>query len=340
MSEHLISAIKALAHNQPLDDALLQAVFETMLAGIAEPEHIAGFLTGLAVRGETAQDMRVGAGVLRQNARKIDLPYDVIDTCGTGGLGWTSLNTSTASAIVIAAAGGKVAKHGNRSVPPKTGSADVLEALGVNLDLNEAQFRACLDTAGVAFMFAPAHHAAMRHVGPVRKKLGIRTVFNLLGPLSNPASAAFQILGVNDERWLLPMAETLRDLGVKRAWVVHGLDGIDELSIAGWTAVAEIYNGAIRPFEISIDELDIIKHPLTDLAGGDAAFNAAAMRDVFAGKASAFREAVRLNAGAGLFVAGLAPTLGRGIALATDSIASGEAAHTLDTLITQSQTGM
>ena len=336
MSEPIISAIKKLAKGQALEDSHLQAVFRAMLTGEATPEHIAAFLMGLAVTGETAPQMLAGAQTLRANARKIDLPFDVLDTCGTGGLGWTSVNTSTASAIVIAAAGGKVAKHGNRSVPPKTGSADVLEALGVNLDISEAQFHACLEKAGVAFMFAPAHHAAMRHVGPVRKMLGIRTIFNLLGPLSNPAQAQFQILGVNEERWLMPMAETLKALGVKRAWVVYGLDGIDELSISGWTAVADIVEGDIRLFEISVGELDIEKHPLEALQGGDPAHNAQALRGVLAGEKSAFREAVRYNAGAGLFVSGLAPSLGRGIEIATYALDSGKAEKTLQTLVTLS----
>ncbi|MEO1305956.1 MAG: anthranilate phosphoribosyltransferase, partial [Pseudomonadota bacterium] len=254
----LTPALKALAAGNALSTSELEAAFAAILSGDIPPEQIGAFLMGLAVRGETGAELLAGAKTLRQTARTISLDGPILDTCGTGGLGWTSLNTSTASAIVIAAAGGKVAKHGNRSVPPKTGSADVLEALGVELDLTEDRFRDCLDRAGVGFLFARSHHSAMKHVAPVRASLGIRTIFNLLGPLSNPAFASHQVLGVNEARWVQPMAEALRDLGVTRAWVVHGSDPdgtvIDELSIAGETHVVEVNNGTLTDLTIAPED--------------------------------------------------------------------------------------
>ncbi|MEO0607809.1 MAG: anthranilate phosphoribosyltransferase [Pseudomonadota bacterium] len=262
--------LKTLARGQALIREDLEASFEAILSGDIPAEQIGAFLMGLAVRGETGAELLAGAKTLRANARTIDLDGPTLDTCGTGGLGWTSLNTSTASAIVIAAAGGKVAKHGNRSVPPKTGSADVLEALGVELDLTESRFRDCIETAGVGFLFARSHHSAMRHVAPVRASLGIRTIFNLLGPLSNPASATHQILGVSDARWLQPMAEALRDLGISRAWVVHGsdMDGtvIDELSIAGETQIIEVKDGALTAQTVTPEAAGLSRNRLSALA--------------------------------------------------------------------------
>lgn len=298
---------------------------------------------GLAVRGETSAELLAGARVMRANARSIELEGDILDTCGTGGLPWTSLNTSTASAIVIAACGGKVAKHGNRSVPPKTGSADVLETLGVELDLTEARFRKCLDTAGVGFLFARSHHSAMRHVAPVRASLGIRTIFNLLGPLSNPAGATHQILGVYEPRWLRPMAETLRDLGIKRAWVVHGPDaqtgGIDELSIAGETQVIEVKDGKLMELTITPEDAGLDTTPLTSLQGGKPDENALAIRELFEGRTGPFRDAVALNAAAGLHILGLASDLKAGAEMAQNALDRGAALKTLSTLAEASKGG-
>ncbi|MDJ0920848.1 MAG: anthranilate phosphoribosyltransferase [Henriciella sp.] len=345
MTDSLLAAsIKALARSEPLSSELLEGAFAALLSGEAEPEQIGAFLMGLAVRGETSAELLAGAKVMRANARSIDLDGDVLDTCGTGGLPWTSLNTSTASAIVIAACGGKVAKHGNRSVPPKTGSADVLEALGVELDLTEARFRKCLDTAGVGFLFARTHHSAMRHVAPVRASLGIRTIFNLLGPLSNPAGATHQILGVYEPRWLKPMAETLRDLGIKRAWVVHGPDaatgGIDELSVAGPTQVVEVANGALTELTIVPEDAGLSTAPLAALQGGNVDENALAIRELFEGRTGPFRDAVVLNAAAGLYILGLAADLKAGAEQATAALDSGAALKTLTTLAEASRGGM
>ncbi len=342
MTTHSISAsLKLLAAGQSLSAEALEAAFGAILSGDVPPEQIGAFLMGLAVRGETGAELLAGAKTLRANARAIALDGPTLDTCGTGGLGWTSLNTSTASAIVIAAAGGRVAKHGNRSVPPKTGSADVLEALGVELDLTEARFRDCIAQAGVGFLFARSHHSAMRHVAPVRASLGIRTIFNLLGPLSNPASATHQVLGVNEARWLAPMAEALRDLGVTRAWVVHGTDSdgtvIDELSIAGETQVIDVQDGRLTERTITPEDAGLPRNRLSALAGGPPDENAMAIRDLMDGRPGPFRDAVTLNAAAGLHVLGLAADLKAGAEKAEQAIDSGAAAETLKTLAAASK---
>lgn len=333
MTEALSTAIRAIARGQSLTQAQLEGAFEALLSGEAPPERVAAFLMGLAVRGETSTELVAGAKTLRAHARNISIPGNLLDTCGTGGLPWKSLNTSTAAAIVIAGAGGRVAKHGNRSVPPKTGSADVLEALGVNLDIDEATFRACLDKAGVAFMYARSHHSAMRHFAPVRAALGIRTVFNLLGPLSNPAGASHQLLGVYEPRWLRPMAEALQALGTARAWVVHGVDGIDEISIAGATRIAELADGAIREFEITPGEAGLDTHPLSALEGASVEDNARAVLELLDGQPGPFRDVVTLNAGAGLFITGHAGDLSEGTAKAAQAIDNGAAGRTLRLLV-------
>lgn len=328
----LNEAIKHIARGEDLPVEVMTAAFERLLAGEAAPEEVGAFLTGLAVRGETASELYAGATAMRAASRRISVKGTVLDTCGTGGLKWRSLNTSTAAALVVAGAGGRVAKHGNRSVPPKTGSADVLEALGVNLDIDEATFHACLEGAGVAFMFARSHHSAMRHVAPIRARLGIRTVFNLLGPLTNPAGASHQILGVFAPEWVRPMADTLAKLGVERAWVVHGVDGIDELSISGETRVAEVKNGAVSEFVITPDMAGLSTSPLSTLEGGEPADNAAAIQDLLSGRQGPFRDVVLLNAGAGLHLLGLAESLKNGVELAAASIDQGKASMALNKL--------
>jgi len=328
----LTVAIKAIARQEELPRDTLEEAFEAMLSGEAPPEQIGAFLTGLAVRGETADELEAGARIMRSHARKISVDGPLLDTCGTGGLPWKSLNTSTASAIVIAAAGGRVAKHGNRSVPPKTGSADVLEMLGVNLDISEAQFHTCLNVAGVAFMFARSYHSAMRHVGPVRASLGIRTIFNLLGPLTNPAGAQYQVLGVFAPEWVRPMADTLARLGTKRAWVMHGMDGIDEASIAGVTRVAEIKAGTVTEFEITPADAGLGTTPLSALEGGAPEDNALAIRELLDGQEGPFRDSVLLNAAAGLHVYGMADDLKSGVSMASEAIDSGKARLTLTNL--------
>ncbi len=329
----LADALKAIARGEPLDAAMLEGAFNALLTGEAAPEQVGAFLMGLAVRGETSRELLAGARIMRHHARQIHIDPPLLDTCGTGGLAWKSLNTSTASALVLGACGVRVAKHGNRSVPPKTGSADVLEALGVNLDVDEATFRTCLEGAGVAFLFARSHHSAMRHVAPIRASLGIRTVFNLLGPLTNPANASHQVLGVYDERWLEPMAETLAALGITRAWVVHGLDGLDELSIAGTTRIAEVRDGAVRLFEVTPEEAGLDRAPLSTLEGGSVDDNARAILDLLDGQEGPFRDVVLMNAAAGLVVTGHEPTLRAGVQRAARSLDDGKAAATLTRLV-------
>ena len=333
MTDALQSAIKAIARHEPLPPSLLEGAFDALFTGDAPTELIAAFLTGLAVRGETASELIAGAKIMRAHATRHDIESPLIDTCGTGGLPWKSLNTSTASAIVVAAAGGRVAKHGNRSVPPKTGSADVLEALGVNLEIDSATFRACIEGAGVGFLFARTHHTAMRHVAPVRAALGIRTVFNLLGPLTNPAGASHQILGVYDAKWIEPMATALAELGVEKAWVVHGLDGIDEISISGVTAVAAVEDGQVNTFEITPADAGLATSPLSSLESTDVNGNARAIEDLLDGQEGPFRNVVCLNAGAALHLLGLATDLREGAETATKAIDTGGAQKTLTKLV-------
>ena len=336
MSDTIRNALKSLASGIALPSDELEACFDALLSGDIPPEQIGAFLMGLAVRGETSDELLAGAKTMRKHARKIALEGDVLDTCGTGGLNWTSLNTSTASAIVLASCGVTIAKHGNRSVPPKTGSADVLEALGVGIDLTEEQFLRSINEAGIGFLFARSHHSAMRHVAPVRASLGIRTIFNLLGPLSNPASATHQILGVYSPEWLMPMAETLQKLGITKAWVVHGQKSddraIDELSIAGPTQIVEVTAETLSSFEVTPEMAGLSAAPLSTLAGGDPAHNAQMLLDALGGKVSPFLDAILLNAAAGLCVTGKVDHLKDGAEMAKETIVSGKALDTLQKL--------
>lgn len=329
MSEAVRRAVHQLADGNRPSPAGITAAFEAILGGDAEPSLIAAFLMGLRTRGETVEDIVAGARVMRAHARMVKAPDGAIDTCGTGGLGWTSLNTSTAVALVSAGAGAVVAKHGNRS-KSKAGSADVLEALGVNLAPSDAQLQACFRDAGVGFMFAPAHHAAMKHVAPVRAALGIRTIFNMLGPLANPAGVKRQMLGVFSPEWVGPFADALLALGAERAMVVHGVDGMDEISTTGATLVAELKDGGLRMQDLTPERLGVKRVTLDDLRGGTAAENAQAVKDVLAGKPGPFADLVVVNAGAAILVAGLVDGLLDGIDRARDAISSGKAMAALD----------
>jgi anthranilate phosphoribosyltransferase len=325
----LSQALKAIARGDELGSDLLEPAFDALFTGAAAPEEIGALLMGLAVRGETAAELVAGARIMRRHARQVRIDGPLLDTCGTGGLPWISLNTSTASALVIAACDGRVAKHGNRSVPPKVGTADVLERLGVTIDVDESTLRACIEGCGVGFMFARSHHSAMKHVAPVRTKLGIRTIFNLLGPLTNPAGAQYQVLGVFARQWVRPMAEALLQLGTARAWVVHGEDGIDEISISGRTIVCEVSNGSVREFALEPNDAGLPAHPLSMIEGADVTGNAQAMLDLLDGDEGPFRDMVLLNAAAGLHVLGLAHDLKTGAAMAAEAIDSGKARETL-----------
>ncbi len=331
MSEAVRLAAAKLAEGGRPSPEEMAAAFEAILGGAADPVLISAFLVALRVRGETASDIVAGARVMRANVRTVQAPEGAIDTCGTGGLGWTSLNTSTAVAFVAAGAGAKVAKHGNRS-KSKAGSADVLEVLGVNLTPSDDQIGASFRDAGLAFMFAPAHHAAMKHVAPVRAALGIRTIFNMLGPLANPAGVKRQVLGVFGVEWVDPFARSLAALGAEHALVVHGLDGMDEISTSGPTRVTELKAGVMRTMELTPEFLGVPRATIDQLRGGTASENAEALRQVLAGAPGAFADLVAVNAGAAIMVAGLAGDITEGIALARKSIADGRAMATLEAL--------
>jgi len=309
----------------------MTAAFEAILAGEGDPALISAFLVSLRIRGETSEDIVAGARVMRARARTVVAPEGAIDTCGTGGLAWTSLNTSTAVAIVAASAGAIVAKHGNRS-RSKAGSADVLEVLGVNLSPTDDQLQASFRDARVAFMFAPAHHAAMKHVAPVRAALGLRTIFNMMGPLANPAGVKRQVLGVFAPEWVGVFADALLTLGAERAMVVHGVDGMDEISTTGATLVAEVKDGKIRMQDLTPERMGVKRAKLEDLRGSTPAENAEALKCVLANEPGPFADLVAVNAGAAILVAGLATTLVDGIAQARAAIADGRAAATLEAL--------
>lgn len=309
-----------------------------IMRGDAAPAQIAGLLIGLAMKGERPAELVGLARTMRAEAVKLSVPpQDVFDTCGTGGDRSGSFNISTAAAIVISAAGVRVAKHGNRSVSSQCGSADVLEALGVNIAASPAIVERCLHDVGIAFFFAPTFHPAMRHAGPTRRDLGVRTAFNLLGPLTNPAQPARQIVGVPRPELTELMARALMMLGVERAWVVHGADGLDEISTTGYTKVSECRDGTVQTFYVHPSEYGLAKGSIQDLKGGDAARNAERVRDVLAGTPGPARTVVLLNAGAALFIAGRADSVRTGIAMATDAIDSGRARSVLATLVAQSQ---
>jgi anthranilate phosphoribosyltransferase len=313
-----------------------EAAFDVMMSGEATPAQIGGFLMALRVRGETIEEISGAVATMRSKMLRVEAPAGAIDIVGTGGDGSGSFNISTASAFVVAGAGVKVAKHGNRALSSKSGAADVLAALGVMIDIGPADITRCIDTAGVGFMFAPAHHAAMRHVGPSRVELGTRTIFNLLGPLSNPAGVRRQLVGVFSARWLEPVARVLAGLGSERVWVVHGSDGMDEITASGITHVAALENGAVRTFEITPEEVGLPRHPASAVAGGTAEENAAALRALLDGEQGAYRDTVLLNAGASLVVAEKADTLRDGVDLAARSIDQGRAAAVLARLVAES----
>jgi len=313
------------------------AFFAACLRGEPTPAQVAAAVTALRIRGETVAEIAAFATAMREAALALDHPYDAIDTCGTGGDGQHTFNISTAAALVLAGAGLKVAKHGNRAMSSKSGSSDVLSVLGVNLAASPAQQRRSLDQAGIAFLFAPAYHGAMRHVGPVRAEIGFRTVFNLLGPLSNPAGAKRQVMGVYDPRLLEPLAEVLGRLGATRAWTVHG-QGLDELTTTGATEVAEWKDGTVRRFTVTPEDADLPRSDINALRGGDAEENAVALRGLLNGARGAYRDIVLLNAAAALVVADRVSDLAEGAAMAATVIDEGRAAKALADLVEATNT--
>ncbi|MDE2356014.1 MAG: anthranilate phosphoribosyltransferase [Alphaproteobacteria bacterium] len=315
-----------------------EAFFEACLRGEPTPAQIAAALTAMRLRGETVGEITACARAMRRAALTLDHPFEVIDVCGTGGDGMHSLNVSTAVAFVAAGGGLKVAKHGARAISSRSGSSDVLAALGVNIAAPPALQTRALAEANVCFLFAPAHHGAMRHVAPVREELGFRTLFNMLGPLSNPAGASRQVLGVFDIRWVEPIARALGALGSEKAWVVHG-DGFDELTVTGPTQIAEWREGLVRLFTITPEAVGLPRAAKADLIGGDPAHNADALLRLLDGQTGAYRDMVLLNAAAAFLVSDKVETLREGVELATQSLDSGAARAALDALIAISNAG-
>jgi anthranilate phosphoribosyltransferase len=328
------SLLPRLLRGESLTEAEAQAVIGHVMDGEASEAQIAGLLVALRAKGESVAEIVGAARAMRMHAIAVaPRRTDLVDTCGTGGDGLRTFNVSTTAGLVAAGAGAGVAKHGNRAVSSASGSADVLEALGVRLDLPAERVADCIDEVGFGFLFAPAHHPAMRHAGPVRRSLGVRTIFNVLGPLTNPVGARRQLVGVFDEALVLPIAETLRELGSERALVVHGYDGLDELSPAGPSVCADVTPEGVTVSTVDPAELGLAPSRTADLAGGDAATNAGLLRSLLDGEHGARRDAVVLNAGAALVAAGLADDLAAGLALAAAAIDDGRARLTLDRLV-------
>jgi len=307
--------------------------FDRMMSGEATPSQMGGLLMALRVRGETVEEITGAVTAMREKMLRVAAPPDAIDVVGTGGDASGSYNISTCAAFIVAGAGVPVAKHGNRALSSRSGAADVLGALGVKIELAPEGVARCISEAGIGFMFAPAHHPAMKNVGPTRVELGTRTIFNLLGPLSNPAGVKRQMVGVFSRQWIEPLAQVLKNLGSDSVWVVHGSDGLDEITTAGPTAVAALENGAVRSFEIAPEDVGLKRVKPEALRGGDASENAQALIDVLKGKKGPFRDVAVLNAAAGLVVAGCAKDLKQGVVLAAKSVDSGEAEGRLDRLI-------
>lgn len=336
-SDHAMLPILAvLADGKALPYDMALRGFQMLMNGGATPAQVAAFLIAMRIRGESVDEISAGAYAMRVKAVKVVAPEGTIDTCGTGGDSRGTYNISTAVAFVLAACGVPVAKHGNRSVSSLSGSVDVLSALGVKADAGKEVAERCLRECGICFLSAPVYHTAMRHVAPIRQELGVRTVFNILGPLSNPAAPDFQLLGVYAPRLVEPMAKVLHTLGTKAAWVVHGHDGLDELSLAGPSSVAQLRDGQVSLFEVSPEDAGLARSPLDDLKGGDAAVNAKAMHAALSGVESAYRNAILYNAAAALLVAGKVPELKQGAAMAAEAIDAGRAYATLQKLITLS----
>jgi len=309
------------------------SAFAVMMSGEATPSQMGGLLMALRVRGETVDEITGAVTTMRAKMLKVEAPSNAIDVVGTGGDASGSYNISTCAAFIVAGAGIPVAKHGNRALSSRSGAADVLSALGVRIEVGPDVIARCIREAGIGFMFAPAHHPAMKHVGPTRVELATRTIFNLLGPLSNPAGVRRQMVGVFSRQWTEPLAHVLKNLGCERAYVVHGSDGLDEITTAGPTSVATLENGQVKSFEIAPEDVGLSKAKPESLRGGDAEANAAALLSVLKGTKGPFRDVAVFNAAAALVVAGRAENLKDGVAVATKSLDSGEAEGRLDRLV-------
>jgi anthranilate phosphoribosyltransferase len=333
MADDFKALIAKVATGATLSREEAAGAFDRMMSGEATPSQMGGLLMALRVRGETVEEITGAVTTMRAKMLGVKAPPDAVDVVGTGGDASGSFNISTCAAFIVAGAGVPVAKHGNRALSSRSGAADVLQALGVKIELTADQVGACIRDAGIGFMFAPAHHPAMKNVGPTRVELGTRTIFNLLGPLSNPARVKRQMIGTFSKQWVEPMAQVLKNLGAESIWVVHGSDGLDEITTAGSTTVAALENGKIRTFEVSPEDASLSRSKPEALRGGDAEHNAKALLNVLKCKHSPFRDVAILNAAAALIVAGKAKDLKQGAVLAAKSIASGEAEGRLDRLI-------
>ena len=322
--------LRRLAAGDQLSARESAEAFGAMMAGAVSETRMASFLTALAVRGPTVAEITGAARAMRGAMTKVDAPAGAIDVCGTGGDGAGTLNVSTAAAFVVVACGVPVAKHGNRAMSSRTGAADVLEYLGVPIINDPAAAKKSLIKPGFAFLFAPAYHPAMKHVAPVRKELGFRTMFNLLGPLCNPAGVRRQLMGIFAEEWLEPVAHVLADLGAEKAWIVHGADGLDEMTTTGITRIAVLERGQVSLHDITPEDAGLKRSKLSALKGGTAEENGRAIRELLAGAKNAYRDIVLLNAGAALVVADRAQTIAEGVALAAEAIDKGRAAASLE----------
>jgi anthranilate phosphoribosyltransferase len=335
--EDFSTVLQRLAVGEKLTQDASARAFATLMAGDVSPVRMSAFLTAFAVRDATTEEIVGAARAMRLAMRRIEAPDGAIDLCGTGGDGHGTLNVSTAAAFVVAACGVPVAKHGNRNMSSRTGTADVLEALGVRIDLEPAAAERCLREAGICFLFAQSYHPSMKHVAPVRRELGFRTIFNLLGPLSNPGGVRRQLLGVYSRDWLVPVAHVLAKLGAEKAWVVHGSDGLDEMTTTGVSHVAVLDDGKVTTMTVAPQDVGLEHASLAALKGGIPDDNADAIRKLLGGARGAFRDIVILNAGAALVVADKARDLKDGIARAAQAIDSGVAANVLAKLETVSQ---
>ena len=330
----LREALRKAASGEALGATEAERALEEIMSGAASPEVTSALLTALRVRGESVGEIVGFARAMRRFASRVEAPDDVVDTCGTGGDAKGTINVSTAAAFVARGAGVTIAKHGNRAATSLAGSADVLEALGAEIDLGPGEVGHCIRESGVGFMFARTHHPAMRHVVPVRAELPFRTIFNLLGPLTNPAGARRQLVGVFGAGYVRPMAEALGQLGAEKALVVHGRDGLDEITVTGPTLVAEVSGGEVSEYELSPEDLGLARHDPDGLLGGDARTNARILRDVFSGEQNgAARDVVLANAGATIYVSGQAGSLSEGVRLAEESISTGGASKALDAFV-------
>jgi anthranilate phosphoribosyltransferase len=331
--DDLKSIIAKVATGATLSREEASSAFDRMMSGEATPSQLGGLLMALRVRGETVDEITGAVSAVRAKMLRVKAPANAVDVVGTGGDGSGSVNVSTCASFIVAGTGVPVAKHGNRALSSRSGAADVLSSLGVKIDITPEQVGRCIAEAGIGFMFAPSHHPAWKNVGPTRVELATRTIFNLLGPLANPADVKRQMVGVFSKQWVLPLAQVLKNLGSEAVWVVHGSDGLDEITLTGPTFVAALEGGAIRSFEVSPEDVGFKRVAGEALKGGDAAANAVALQSVLDGRPTPYRDVALLNAAAALVVAGRAKDLKEGVTLGIQSIDSGAAAERLKRLI-------